>query len=150
MTKHFHEGELRLQNQVGMRQQIDVMTEHLMKDYMPDQHREFFEGLEYLFLGTVAKDGLPHTVFLTGPPKFASSPDPKKLIIQTGPRAGHVGFNGLATGQPVGVLGLDLSNRRRNRMLCKAMAIAQNISAYGRYPNAACPPQPILLPAATR
>ncbi len=140
MTKHFHEGELRLQNHVGARKQIDVMTEHLMKDFMPEQHREFFEGLEYIFLGTVDKSGLPHSVVLTGPPKFASSPDPKILIVQTGPRAGNPAFNALAIGQPVGVLGLDLSNRRRNRMHGRITALDEasiSISVVQSYGN--CP-----------
>jgi len=141
MTKHFHEGELRLQNQVGSRKQIDVMTEHLMKDFMPDQHREFFEGLEYIFLGTVDKAGLPHSVILTGPPKFANSPKPEMLVVQTGPRANQAGFNNLAIGQPVGVLGLDLSNRRRNRMHGKISALDDTsititvVQSYGNCPK---------------
>ena len=141
MTKHFHEGELRLQNQVGSRKQIDVMTEHLMKDYMPDQHREFFEGLEYIFLGTIDENGLPHSAILTGPPKFASSPKPEMLVVQTGPRAHQPGFSNLAIGQPVGVLGLDLSNRRRNRMHGKISALDDTsltitvVQSYGNCPK---------------
>lgn len=115
-NKNFHEGEMRLQNQMGMREKIDVMTEHMMRDFMPDQHREFFEGLEYIFLGTVDENGLPCASILTGPAGFASSPDPKELVIETGPRGDKPAFKALAIGQAVGVLGLDLSNRRRNRM----------------------------------
>lgn len=139
--KNFHEGELRLQEQVGMREKIDVMTEYLMHDFMPDQHREFFEGLEYFFLGTIAEDGLPHTVFLTGPPRFVSSPDPKTLIVQTGPRTGRPGFSGLVLGQSIGVLGLDLSNRRRNRMHGRISALDDTsitvtvVQSYGNCPK---------------
>jgi len=88
----------------------------MMRDFMPDQHREFFEGLEYIFLGTVGENGLPYASILTGVPKFVSSSDPKELVIQTGPRDHKPAFKPLAVGQAVGVLGLDLSNRRRNRM----------------------------------
>ncbi|WP_298934617.1 pyridoxamine 5'-phosphate oxidase family protein [uncultured Ruegeria sp.] len=115
-NKHFHAGELRLQNHAGMRAKIDVMTQHLMRDFIPDQHREFFEELEYIFLGTVDQRGLAHASIVTGSVGFASSPDPKTLIVRTGPRQDIRAFDALDIGQPVGVLGLDLSNRRRNRM----------------------------------
>ncbi|WP_299598249.1 pyridoxamine 5'-phosphate oxidase family protein [uncultured Tateyamaria sp.] len=140
-VKHFHEGELRLQNQVGMREKIDVLTKHLMWDHMPDQHREFFEGLEYIFLGTVDQAGLPHATILTGPQGFASSPDPKTLTIRTDDRTGLPAFDGLAIGQPVGVLGLDLSNRRRNRMHGRVSAIDDGqisitvVQSYGNCPK---------------
>ncbi len=121
--QHFHEGELRLQEQTGDREKIAVMTRHLMNDFMPDQHREFFEGLEYIFLGTVDAQGLPHASIVTGPLGFASSPDPKTLVIQTGDCAGRPAFAALDVGQAVGVVGLDLSNRRRNRMHGKITAL---------------------------
>ncbi|WP_317054384.1 pyridoxamine 5'-phosphate oxidase family protein [Roseovarius rhodophyticola] len=114
--EHFHEGELRLQEQTGDREKIAVMTRHLMNDFMPDQHRAFFEGLEYIFLGTVDAKGLPHASIMTGSVGFASSPGPKTLVIQTGDRAGTPAFDALDLGQAVGVVGLDLSNQRRNRM----------------------------------
>ncbi|WP_282092064.1 pyridoxamine 5'-phosphate oxidase family protein [Epibacterium ulvae] len=139
--KHFHEGELRLQNQVGMREKIDMLTKHLMRDHMPDQHRDFFEGLEYIFLGTVDRLGLPHATILTGPAGFASSPDPKTLIVQTGNRTGLPAFDQIAIGQPVGVLGIDLSNRRRNRMHGRVSAMDDGqisitvVQSYGNCPK---------------
>lgn len=39
--RNFHEGELRLQSQTDMRDKIDVMTQHLMHNFMLGQHREF-------------------------------------------------------------------------------------------------------------
>lgn len=140
-TEHFHEGELRLQEQTGMRAKIDVMTRHMMRDFMPDQHREFFEGLEYIFLGTVDKSGAPHASIVTGPVGFASSPDPTKLVITTGSREGIIAFDALAVGQPVGVVGLDLSNRRRNRMHGRISALDETsltitvIQSYGNCPK---------------
>ncbi|MEJ6393465.1 pyridoxamine 5'-phosphate oxidase family protein [Gymnodinialimonas sp. 2305UL16-5] len=142
MTKeHFHRGELRLQEQTGMRAKIDVLTQHMMRDFMPDQHREFFEGLEYIFLGTVDKSGAPHASIVTGPVGFASSPDPTKLVITTANREGIIAFDALAVGQPAGVVGLDLSNRRRNRMHGRISAIDETsltitvIQSYGNCPK---------------
>jgi len=140
-TEHFHEGELRLQEQTGHRAQIDTMTRHLMHDLMPDQHRAFFEGLEYIFLGTVDAKGLPHASIVTGPAGFASSPDPKTLVIQTGERAGKPAFEALDIGHAVGVVGLDLSNRRRNRMHGEITAVDDAsitiavVQSYGNCPK---------------
>ncbi|WP_415400893.1 pyridoxamine 5'-phosphate oxidase family protein [Tateyamaria sp. SN3-11] len=140
-TEHFHEGELRLQEQTGDREKIAVMTRHLMHDFMPEQHRAFFEGLEYIFLGTVDAKGLPHASIVTGPLGFAFSPDPKTLVIQTGARAGKPAFEALALGQAVGVVGLDLSNQRRNRMHGKVTAIDDGsvtitvVQSYGNCPK---------------
>ncbi|WP_299851083.1 pyridoxamine 5'-phosphate oxidase family protein [uncultured Roseovarius sp.] len=139
--QHFHEGELRLQEQTGDREKIAVMTRHLMNDFMPDQHRAFFEGLEYIFLGTVDAKGLPHASIVTGPVGLASSPDPKTLVIQTGDRVGKPAFEALDLGQAVGVVGLDLSNQRRNRMHGKVTAIDDGsvtitvVQSYGNCPK---------------
>jgi hypothetical protein len=124
-----------------MRAKIDVMTQHMMRDYMPDEHRAFFEGLEYIFLGTVDQNDMPHASIVTGQVGFATTPDPKRLVVQTGPRDGLPAFDGLAIGQPVGVLGLDLSNRRRNRMHGQISALDNSsitiavIQSYGNCPK---------------
>ncbi|WP_299962844.1 pyridoxamine 5'-phosphate oxidase family protein [uncultured Roseobacter sp.] len=139
-AQQFHEGELRLQERTGEREKIEAMTRHLLRDVMPDQHRAFFEGLEYIFLGTVDAKELPHASIVTGPVGFASSPDPKTLVIQTGDRAGKPAFDTLDIGQAVGVVGLDLSNRRRNRMHGKITAmddVSVTIAVVQSYGN--CP-----------
>ena len=141
MKKHFHDGELQLQNQAGKRKQIDKLTQRLMLDYMPDEHRDFFEELGYIFVGTVDNNGLPHACILTGPSNFVSSPSPQTLIINTGERQLNPAFNGLGITQPVGVLGLDLSNRRRNRMHGKITAMDDRsititvVQSYGNCPK---------------
>ncbi len=114
--QNFHEHEMRLQNKMGMREQIDMLTERLMHDEMPDQHREFYAGLEYILVGTVGADGKPYASMLTGPVGFASSPDPKILSIRNTIDDEDPAFAELKVGAPVSVLGIELSNRRRNRM----------------------------------
>ncbi len=112
-----------------------------MRNFMLEQHRDFFEQLEYIFLGTVDHDSLPHASIITGSVGFVASPDPKTLVIQTGPRDLTKAFNALSTGQAVGVLGLDLSNRRRNRMQGRISAIDENsititvVQSYGNCPK---------------
>lgn len=81
-----------------------------MRPYMPDQHREFFAGLPYLFIATADAAGWPVASVLSGQPGFVQSPDPVTLRIN-----GVHDVEGVAAGREVGLLGLDLTNRRRNR-----------------------------------
>ncbi|WP_415401754.1 pyridoxamine 5'-phosphate oxidase family protein [Tateyamaria sp. SN3-11] len=139
--QNFHNGELRLQDKTGMRERIDVMSRHMMRDFMPDEHRTFFKDLEYIFLGTVEGAGLPHATILTGSAGFIDSPDPQTLTIQTGDRRGKAALGALRLDAPVGVLGLDLSNRRRNRMHGRVAAMDETsltirvVQSYGNCPK---------------
>lgn len=124
--KHFHAGEIQLQTQAGVRKKMDVVAKHLMLDYMTDEHRDFYAGLEYFFLGTAAKDGRPTASLLVGPSGFVSSPDPNTLLITSQQFNEMSNLSNLAIGDCVGVLGIDLSNRRRNRMHGIIAAITAN------------------------
>jgi len=81
-----------------------------MRPFMPDQHREFFAGLSYLFIATTDAAGWPVASVLSGQPGSVQSPDPVTLRIN-----GVHDVEGVAAGREVGLLGLDLTNRRRNR-----------------------------------
>lgn len=81
-----------------------------IRPYMPDQHRAFFASLPYLFVATMDERGWPVASVLSGPPGFIRSPDPVTLRIE-----GAHDAEELAAGREVGLLGLDLTNRRRNR-----------------------------------
>lgn len=110
MSDPFHEGERRAQVLAGV---ADPPTGSGVRDFMPDQHRLFFQGLPYLFAATVDAEGWPCATVLSGDPGFIQSPNPWELRIAgrfSDPTAD------LMTGRAsIGLLGLDLSNRRRNR-----------------------------------
>ena len=86
-----------------------------IRDFMPEQHRHFFAQLPYLFLGTVDAAGWPLATLLTGHPGFVQSPDPATLHIAVLPDAGDPAAKALAADREIGILGIDLSTRRRNR-----------------------------------
>ncbi len=137
----FHKGELRLQDEMGVRKKMAVAAKFMMRDFMPDQHREFFEGLEYIFLGTIDEKGLPQAAILTGPLGFITSPEPAKLVIKIPDLRNKPFLGNLTPGAYVGVLGLDLSNRRRNRMHGRVSAMDSDIititvvQSYGNCPK---------------
>ncbi len=87
-----------------------------IRDLMPEQHRHFFAQLPYVFLGTVDAAGWPLATLLTGHPGFVQSPDPATLHIAVLPDAGDPAAKALAADRDIGILGIDFSMRRRNRV----------------------------------
>ncbi len=87
-----------------------------IRSSMPDQHRSFFEMLRYLFVATVDTEGWPLATMLTGTPGFVYSPDPVTLRVDALPDGNDPAAATLGDGREVGILGLDLSTRRRNRV----------------------------------
>jgi len=106
----FHEDELAAQMLAGQRP-----GRAAIRPFLPDQHREFFRLLPYLFIATGDADGWPIASVLSGPAGFAHSPDPLTLRVDALPLTNDPAAAGLAAGNRIGLLGLDLSTRRRNR-----------------------------------
>ncbi|HEY6982664.1 pyridoxamine 5'-phosphate oxidase family protein [Reyranella sp.] len=92
---------------------------------MPDQHRSFFELLPYLFVATADQNGWPVASVLHGNPGFVRSPDPTSLHIDKRPASDDPAAAGWQAGRSVGLLGIDLSNRRRNRANGKVAALGE-------------------------
>lgn len=83
---------------------------------MPQQHRDFFAGLSLFFIATVDAQGWPVATVLCGPPGFISTVDKSHLRINAPRREDDPALAALKIGKPLGALGLDFSNRRRNRV----------------------------------
>jgi uncharacterized protein len=112
----FHAGELAIQARLGVQDRIDKQGRQMIRDYLPEQHRQFFARLPYIIVGTVDESGSPWASILVGNPGFLSSPDDRTLQITATPLAGDPLANNLAAGIDIGVLGIELHTRRRNRL----------------------------------
>lgn len=86
-----------------------------IRDFMPDQHRDFFAQLPYLFVGAIDSNGWPLASLLTGRPGFVQSPNAITLLIAALPDGGDPTSEALAPDREIGLLGIDFSTRRRNR-----------------------------------
>ncbi len=86
-----------------------------IRDFMPDQHRQFFAQLSYIFIGAVDAAGWPLATLLWGPPGFVQSTGPVTLHIAALPDSGDPAAQALAPDREIGILGIDFSTRRRNR-----------------------------------
>ena len=112
----FHSGEQAMQQRVGMRERFAEVGALVMRDQMPDQHRELFGRLPFVLLGSVDSDGQPRASLLAGPPGFVYSPDARTLAIETLPLAADPLSQALRVGASVAVLGIEPQTRRRNRL----------------------------------
>lgn len=110
IERPFHDGELRAQELAG-----GGARHAAIRDFMPDQHREFFALLRYIFVSIVDDEGRPHATALTGEVGFVTSPDAISLHIAALPDANDPARRFFKIGARIGLLGLDLSTRRRNR-----------------------------------
>jgi hypothetical protein len=115
-TDPFHAGERALQTSVGAREEIAAVGMRIMRDAMPEQHRELFARLPFVLLGSVDDDGQPYASLLAGPPGFVHAPDPRHLTIDALPSAPDPLLARLRLGASLGLLGIEPHTRRRNRM----------------------------------
>ncbi|HEX7865658.1 MAG TPA: pyridoxamine 5'-phosphate oxidase family protein [Variovorax sp.] len=112
----FHAGERALQALAGSREQMEVAGPRVIRDYMPDQHREFFSLLPFIVAGSIDADLQPWASVLAAPVGFVQSPDPTHLRIDALPAAGDPLIGQLRQGATLGLLGIQPHTRRRNRM----------------------------------
>lgn len=112
----FHAGERQLQEWAGVRERLAQAGPKVIRDYMPEQHRLFFAELPLLFVGSLDAQGRPWASVLAGPSGFVRSPDPRTLRIDALPFRHDPLSETLKAGAPVGLLGIQLETRRRNRM----------------------------------
>ncbi|MBK5302516.1 MULTISPECIES: pyridoxamine 5'-phosphate oxidase family protein [Gammaproteobacteria] len=110
----WHAGEKQLQAHVGVVERMDVLGRRVIRSEMPDQHRAFYQQLPFMLYGAVDADGNPWASILEGAPGFAHSPEP--TLLQFGSLPGSDDPAQLQEGAAIGLLGIELHTRRRNRL----------------------------------
>ncbi|HRI50171.1 MAG TPA: pyridoxamine 5'-phosphate oxidase family protein [Pseudomonadota bacterium] len=105
-----------MQQRLGVAEQLERSGSRTIRDFMPEQHREFYRQLPFLLVGAVDSSGAPWATLLSGEPGFVASPDARTLRIAARPDADDPVGAALAAGSPVGMLGIELHTRRRNRV----------------------------------
>ena len=137
----WHDGELALQRTVGaVEMMASVGQRQLARTWMPDQHREFYAQLPFVVLGAVDRQGDVWATLRSGQPGFMHSPDPQTLHINVEPQADDPAQEGMGEGDAIGMLGIELHTRRRNRMngvVRRRLAPGLEVSVSQAYGN--CP-----------
>ena len=119
----FHAGEVAMQRAAGSEARMREIGPLVIRDHMPDQHREFFEQLPMLVVGSVDAQQRPWASMLAGLPGFIQTPDAQHLRVDALP-AGDDPLNlQLCLGTTLGLLGIESQTRRRNRMNGTVVAV---------------------------
>lgn len=112
----WHRGEVEIQRSIGVEARMDGIGRRVIRDYLLDQHRAFFPQLPFLVVGSVDPAGAPWATIVAGQPGFIGSPDIYTLSIEAARQPSDPADAGMEDGDPVGLLGVELHTRRRNRM----------------------------------
>ncbi|MEO1576465.1 MAG: pyridoxamine 5'-phosphate oxidase family protein, partial [Pseudomonadota bacterium] len=112
----FHAGELAAQQRAGVGGQVASWAPQAIRTWMPDQHREFYTQLPYVIAAARDADDRPWVTLLAGEPGFIDSPDPATLEFTGGLLPGDALDGALTAGSDIGLLGIQLETRRRNRV----------------------------------
>jgi ferredoxin-NADP reductase/predicted pyridoxine 5'-phosphate oxidase superfamily flavin-nucleotide-binding protein len=118
----FHQGEQIVQSRIGVREQAETLGRLTIRDHMPEQHQAFYQALPYLLVGHVDAEGNPWASWLS---HQAQEEDAAVMDVEDA-RQFSLSLEAIHPKDPlrdaldrptaVGLLGIDLSNRRRNRM----------------------------------
>lgn len=111
----FHAGEQEVQERLGVGD-IEDWARKVVRPFLPEQHREFHTSLPFLVAAAMDEQGRPWATLLTGPDGFITSPDPRSLVMDGVSLDGDPLSGSLSSGKHLGLLGIELADRRRNRI----------------------------------
>lgn len=112
----WHRGEIAIQEHAGVAARMAEIGPRIIRDRMIEQHRDFFRHLPFVVLGAVDPEGDVWATLRVGEPGFLEAPDPFRLHVRAAADPGDPAEAGLTEGSAVGLLGIDLATRRRNRL----------------------------------
>ena len=112
----FHPGERAIQEKLGGRDRTERQGRRMIREFLPEQHQAFYRQLSYLLVGTVDEADRPWASILVGTPGFITAPSDRTLRITAQPLYGDPLAQQLTVGNDIGLLGIELHTRRRNRL----------------------------------
>ncbi|WP_424970833.1 pyridoxamine 5'-phosphate oxidase family protein [Dinoroseobacter sp. S76] len=134
----FHAGERAAQARVGITG-LAQRVAGFVRPFMPEQHRAFFAAQPFLVLAGADAEGQHWVTLLDGPEGFITSPDPTSLAIAARPDPQDPLAETLGRGADIGVLGIELATRRRNRMSGRMRQSATGFEIEVRQSYGNCP-----------
>ncbi len=111
----FHSGEIAAQARVGMDEKLANVGNQYIRPYFLDQHRQFFEKLPFIVVSGCDSQGLVWITLLMGHKGFIRSTTDKALTLNTTVTSGDALEEALKAGTEVGLIGIELHSKRRNR-----------------------------------
>jgi len=112
----WHEGELEAQRRAGVDPAYAAKVAPFLRPYLTEQHRDFYAELPFVVAGALDDAGRPWATLLQGDPGFLQATDVTRLHVEAEPDADDPARPGFAAGREIGLLGIQLETRRRNRL----------------------------------
>ncbi|HEV7321288.1 MAG TPA: pyridoxamine 5'-phosphate oxidase family protein [Ensifer sp.] len=112
----WHEGELTIQRSLGVVERMDATGRNFVRRYMPEQHQQFFPMLPFAMFGTVDAKGDVWATMRAAEPGFMQAPDAFNLDVRLPRDPDDPADAGMDDADAIGMLGIQLETRRRNRM----------------------------------
>jgi len=116
LSSPWHAGETLIQQSLGVAARMQELGPRVIRTYLLEQHRNFYPQLPFVVLGSVDSNGDAWATLRAAAPGFLSSPDPLTLHAALPRDENDPADAGLNHGDAVGLLGIELHTRRRNRL----------------------------------
>jgi len=136
----WHAGERALQQSANVLEKMEGIGSRVIRDHLLEQHQEFYPLLPFMVMGTVDAEGDAWATLRAGEPGFANASDAHHLQLNVSPDNTDPAQAGIGQGSAIGLLGIDLQTRRRNRlngMIAQADERGLDIKVVQSYGN--CP-----------
>lgn len=105
-----------MQRSVGVADKMETVGQKVIRNFMPEQHRTFYAQLPFIILGSIDHEGDAWATILSGPVGFVTSPTSHLLAVRAARDPLDPADSGMDDGDAVGLLGIELHTRRRNRL----------------------------------
>jgi ferredoxin-NADP reductase/predicted pyridoxine 5'-phosphate oxidase superfamily flavin-nucleotide-binding protein len=126
----FHEGEKIMQSKVGKRDAMESFGRRVIRSFMPKQHREFYQQLPFIVVGSIDDSGDTWASIVSGRAGFLNSPSATTLTLPSQTTVDDPLNESLCRlGAPLGLLGMTLDSRRRNRVNVRVTESTADLTA---------------------
>ena len=112
----FHAGEREVQTRAGVRDEAEKRGQRMLTKQLNDQQRQFFPQLPFLLSAHIDDNGQPWAGLITGQPGFITIEENSTTCALHWHNAGNPTQVHAQPGDALGLLGIELSTRRRNRL----------------------------------
>ncbi|WP_372573641.1 pyridoxamine 5'-phosphate oxidase family protein [Ruegeria jejuensis] len=134
----FHSGELAAQERVGVKG-LAARVAPFIRDHMPDQHRAFYQAQPFLVAASSDEQGRVWATIIEGEEGFIGSPDSRTLTLATKIDPQDPLSEAILAGTDIGVVGIELATRRRNRFSGRTRPIKDGFAIDIRQTFGNCP-----------
>lgn len=137
----WHDGEIAIQQLAGTDIKMADIGPNYIREFMPEQHRNFYESLTMIFFGYIDYNSDIYSSMLFGNPGFIQSPTKTTLVINTQQTMGDIALGDLVIGDRIGFVGIEFETKRRNRVnaiitdINQKYVVVRVLQSYGNCPK---------------